>query len=64
MINLAIVDTGVGFSGATSDGLGLKNVRERVDKLFGGDGRLTIEENRPGGTRVILSIPQLEIVKH
>jgi sensor histidine kinase YesM len=64
MINLAIVDTGVGFSGATSNGLGLKNVRERVDKLFGGNGRLTIEENRPNGTRVVLSVPQHELVKH
>ena len=63
MIVLSVIDTGIGFTGRTSDGLGLKNVRERVDKLFDGKGGLTIEENRPNGTRAILTMPQQEIVK-
>jgi sensor histidine kinase YesM len=57
-IKLVVSDTGIGFSGATSDGLGLSNVRERIEKLFGGKGSLMIQENRPQGTRVTLTLPQ------
>ena len=56
-LRVSVTDTGLGFSGATSSGLGLKNVRERIDKLFDGKASLTIEENYPCGTRVILIIP-------
>ena len=57
LLHIAVIDTGAGFSGTPSDGIGLKNVRERIEKLFGGAGSLTIEENRPCGTRVIISLP-------
>jgi sensor histidine kinase YesM len=63
VIKLVVCDTGIGFSGATSSGLGLSNVRERVQKLFNGKGSVMIEENRPQGTRVTLTIPQVEIGK-
>ena len=56
-LRITVGDTGLGFSGATSRGLGLRNVRERLDKLFGDKASLTIEENQPSGTRVILIIP-------
>ena len=56
-LRIAVCDTGLGFSDATSSGLGLRNVRERIDKLFDGRASLTIEENQPCGTRVILIIP-------
>ncbi len=56
-LHIVVTDTGLGFNGATSPGLGLRNVRERIDKLFDGKASLTIEENQPCGTRVILIIP-------
>ncbi len=56
-IRLSVTDTGVGFSGATSSGIGLKNVRERIAQLFGGRGSIVIEENQPAGTRVVLTFP-------
>ena len=56
-LRISISDTGLGFSGATSNGIGLRNVRERLDKLFDGKGSLTIEENQPSGTRAIVVIP-------
>jgi signal transduction histidine kinase len=56
-IKLSVIDSGVGFSGGRSDGIGLKNVRERIEKLFGSRGSIVIEENQPAGTRVILTIP-------
>lgn len=56
-IRICVADTGLGFHGYTSSGIGLKNVRERIDMLYDGKGSLTIEENQPTGTRVIVSIP-------
>jgi sensor histidine kinase YesM len=56
-LDITIADTGMGFSGAHSPGIGLKNVRERVAKLFGEQGRIVIEDNPPAGTRITLSLP-------
>ena len=56
-VRISIVDTGLGFSNKLSNGIGLKNVRERIEKLYGTRGSVLIEENHPGGTRVVVSIP-------
>lgn len=56
-LRVLVADTGLGFSGATSNGIGLKNVRERLDKLFDGQARFTIEENAPCGTRIVITLP-------
>lgn len=56
-VRISIVDTGLGFSNKLSNGIGLKNVRERIEKLYGTRGSVLIEENPPGGTRVVVSIP-------
>ncbi len=56
-LRISVIDTGLGFGGAPSDGIGLKNVRERLEKLYGNDGSISVEENQPSGTRVILNIP-------
>ena len=39
-VEIVIADSGIGFTGATSNGIGLKNVRERIEKLFEGRGSL------------------------
>jgi signal transduction histidine kinase len=57
-VEIVIADTGTGFSGATSNGIGLKNVRERIEKIFEGRGSLRIEENAPQGTRVVIVLPK------
>lgn len=56
-IRIVVADTGLGFSGATSSGVGLKNVRDRLKSLYGDAGKLIIEDNAPSGTRAILEIP-------
>ena len=56
-LRIDVTDTGLGFGAATSNGIGLKNVRERIEKLFAGAGSLMIEENQPCGTRVVLRVP-------
>ena len=56
-VRIFIVDTGSGFSNKRSNGIGLKNVRERIEKLYGARGSVLIEENLPGGTKVMVTIP-------
>jgi len=56
-VRITVADSGMGFTGATSQGVGLHNVRERLLALYGDRARLIVEDNRPGGTRVILEIP-------
>jgi hypothetical protein len=54
-VTLTVADTGLGFQNSSSNGIGLKNVRERVQQIFGDRGAVSIEENRPAGTRVVIA---------
>ncbi|HEX4583389.1 MAG TPA: histidine kinase [Burkholderiaceae bacterium] len=58
-LRVAVSDTGLGFGTAASggSGVGLGNVRERLQALFGARGRLTIEANSPGGTIATIVVP-------
>ncbi len=57
---VSVVDTGLGF-GAAADtkgtGVGLANIRERLELLYGRDARLTISANRPSGTVATVTVP-------
>ena len=56
---LTVADTGLGFGRAATagTGVGLANIRERLQLLFGQRAALTIAENPGGGTRVTISLP-------
>jgi sensor histidine kinase YesM len=54
---LVVADTGVGMSEACLAGVGLTNVRERLENLYHGKAHLILEENQPTGLMVILEIP-------
>ena len=62
-LSVTVADTGLGFgraasSGATAGtGVGLANIRERLQLLYGPKASLTITENPGGGTRVTLAVP-------
>jgi hypothetical protein len=58
-VRVAVSDTGLGFgvAGASGGGVGLNNVRERLQALFGNRGRLTIEPNSPTGTIASIEVP-------
>ncbi|HEX4597694.1 MAG TPA: histidine kinase [Burkholderiaceae bacterium] len=58
-LRVAVSDTGLGFGAAGSggSGVGLNNVRERLQALFGARGRLTIEPNSPNGTIATVVVP-------
>ncbi|WP_052116372.1 sensor histidine kinase [Noviluteimonas dokdonensis] len=54
---LQVIDTGVGLSGATLDGTGLSNLRERLQLAFGDAARLTLGAVHPHGTSAELVLP-------
>jgi sensor histidine kinase YesM len=54
---LMVADTGLGLQNDSISGIGLANVRERLDMLYGGRARLILEENRPSGLKATMEIP-------
>jgi len=54
-INVIIEDDGIGFSENYTDGIGLKNIKERLNKYKGE----MIVENTNSGTMLILNVPAL-----
>jgi hypothetical protein len=56
---VSVADTGLGFGKAATagTGVGLANVRERLQLLYGGKASLTVAENPGGGTVVTITVP-------
>ncbi len=52
-----VTDTGVGLRDTAPEGVGLSNVRARLASLYGEQGRLTLQRNRPRGTIAELRLP-------
>lgn len=58
ILRLEISDTGLGFNENGEIGVGLSNVKERLQSLYGDKGRLILEENQPSGLKAIIEIPK------
>jgi signal transduction histidine kinase len=56
VLRIEVADDGLGFAPATTGGVGLANLRDRLAALYGERARLTIEDADPG-TRVRLTLP-------
>ena len=60
---IEVEDDGVGYSSNNvrlgQAGIGMANVKERLEVLYGEAGRMSIGDRRGGGTRVTLSVPVL-----
>jgi two-component sensor histidine kinase len=57
-LRLTVADTGGGFSTAvTGTGIGLANIRERLENLYRGNAKLELEANQPSGVKAILTLP-------
>jgi signal transduction histidine kinase len=56
---VTVADTGQGFGKAATagTGVGLANIRERLQLLYGGQASLTVSANRPNGTMVTIAVP-------
>jgi signal transduction histidine kinase len=61
-LSLLVEDTGIGLNGASRQrgaGIGLTNVRERLQHLYGEEASLRLESLEPFGTLVVVALPQM-----
>jgi sensor histidine kinase YesM len=58
---VSVADTGLGFGKAATagTGVGLANIRERLQLLYGTRAQLAVAENPAGGTTVTITVPYL-----
>ncbi len=56
-VRIEVADTGPGFHKNSKLGVGLSNVKERIDILYSGAGRFVLDENQPSGLKAIIEIP-------
>ena len=56
---VTVADTGLGFGKAATagTGIGLNNIRERLQLLYGHKATLVVAENAPSGTVVTITVP-------
>jgi sensor histidine kinase YesM len=57
ILRLAVVDTGMGISGDYHSGLGLSNVRERLESLYEHRASFILEANQPCGAKATIEVP-------
>jgi signal transduction histidine kinase len=55
---VTVEDTGAGLRTDRPDGVGLTNVRGRLDALYGDAGQLVMEQNMPSGVRARIIVPR------
>ena len=58
LLRIEVMDTGPGFSSFQKTGVGIANIRERIQLLYGEKGRLILEENEPHGIRAVIEVPK------
>lgn len=58
-LQVDVSDDGVGFDMHADDGIGLSNIRERLNMLYGAKAQLIIEVPQEGGTKVSIRLPYL-----
>lgn len=58
---IQVADTGKGLSDKNINSFGLKNIRERLSSIYGNEGHLLIEENKPCGVIASIEVPYEKI---
>jgi LytS/YehU family sensor histidine kinase len=59
-LEAVVADTGAGFSGISGSGIGLANIRARLQTVYGSAGTLTLQNNLPRGVRATMRLPCLQ----
>ena len=54
---IEISDTGHGLDTNHEIGIGINNVSQRLNNLYGSDAKLTIKNNEPCGTKAVIKVP-------
>lgn len=62
-LDLSVHDTGCGFAGVPAEGIGLRNVRERLRAHHGDSASMAIESSPGHGTQVGIRLPFLRSVE-
>jgi chemotaxis protein histidine kinase CheA len=57
-LRLVVADTGRGFGDTLGSGVGLNNIRERLDLVYGGNASLAVIANFPSGVAATLTVPR------
>ncbi|NHQ85685.1 histidine kinase [Iodobacter sp. HSC-16F04] len=57
LLRLRVYDSGLGLQSAGEEGVGLPNVRKRLENLYGKEGRLALYPNVPCGVIAELTLP-------
>ena len=57
LVRIEIHDTGLGFAPAGKTGLGITNIRERLDTLYNGHAGLVLKSPDSGGVTAVLEVP-------
>lgn len=63
LVRVEVSDTGVGLNVAGETGLGLSNIKERLQALYEDGAGLILEENRPSGLKAVIEISDTENLK-
>jgi sensor histidine kinase YesM len=56
-LSLEVIDTGIGITGHYHSGLGLSNVRERLESLYDNRASVSLEANQPCGVKATIEVP-------
>ena len=56
---MEVADTGLGFHEGSDQGIGLTNIKERLESLYKGkaEAEIILEENKPSGLKAIIEVP-------
>jgi sensor histidine kinase YesM len=57
VLRLAVIDTGMGIAGDYHSGLGLSNVRDRLESLYDNRAAFILEANQPCGVKATIEVP-------
>ncbi|MGD9159727.1 MAG: histidine kinase [Desulfobacteraceae bacterium] len=61
VMRIIVEDTGQGFFSYNKDGIGIKNIKERIKLIYGEKGHLSLEEKTPNGVEAIIEVPKNDI---
>jgi sensor histidine kinase YesM len=58
VVRITVADSGLGINELSpGNGIGLENIKKRLDLLYGGRARLVFEENKPSGVKAVIEVP-------
>ncbi len=58
LVRISVSDSGLGINELSpGSGIGVENIRKRLDLVYGGRAKLVFEENKPGGLKAIIEFP-------